>query len=155
MMDLNSLVSPDLGYTLSSAEAINDNGWIVANATAVIGADRPFLLQPALPGDANLDGTVNIADLSLVLANFDKSGHHVEPGRFQRRWDRQHRGPQQVVGELRQDHRSAMPGRKAGTGAGRARSARHRRPDRLVGPTTTTVTATYGLAPDWFVCHTS
>jgi len=33
-----------------------------------------MILKTALVGDANLDGTVNISDLSKVLTNYDKSG---------------------------------------------------------------------------------
>jgi hypothetical protein len=36
----------------------------------------------ALPGDANLDGTVNITDLSRVLTNYDKTGMGWSDGDF-------------------------------------------------------------------------
>ena len=36
----------------------------------------------ALPGDANSDGTVNINDLSILLANFDKTGMAWANGDF-------------------------------------------------------------------------
>ena len=39
-------------------------------------ADRShaFLLTPATPGDANLDGQVDINDLAIVLTNFGQTG---------------------------------------------------------------------------------
>jgi hypothetical protein len=37
---------------------------------------------PSAPGDANRDGIVNIADLSIVLTNFDKTGMTWSQGDF-------------------------------------------------------------------------
>ena len=36
-------------------------------------AGETFLLTPTLPGDANVDGKVDINDLSRVLTNYDQS----------------------------------------------------------------------------------
>ena len=44
--------------------------------------NQTFLLKPAMPGDANLDGTVNINDLSKVLTNYDKTGMTWADGDF-------------------------------------------------------------------------
>jgi probable HAF family extracellular repeat protein len=71
------------GWTLTAARGIDNNGDIVGymyNGTAY----RGFLLAAAtpLPGDANLDGTVNITDLSKVLTNYDKTGMTWGEGDF-------------------------------------------------------------------------
>jgi hypothetical protein len=50
--------------------------------------EKPFIYMPStvmahsLPGDANLDGTVNINDLSKVLTNYDKTGQIWADGDF-------------------------------------------------------------------------
>ena len=61
---------------LNSATAIGDDGSIVGIGTDSLGhSGQGFLIQvPQLLGDANLDGTVNITDLSKVLTNYDKTG---------------------------------------------------------------------------------
>ena len=33
-----------------------------------------YLLKPAIPGDANVDGRVDINDLTIVLSNYNQSG---------------------------------------------------------------------------------
>ena len=45
LLDLNSLISPSSGWTLTTATAINDNGWIVGNGF-YNGTSRMFLLTP-------------------------------------------------------------------------------------------------------------
>ena len=42
-------------------------------ATGAGAPDTRTLLTPALPGDANLDGRVDVNDLTIVLANFGKT----------------------------------------------------------------------------------
>ena len=74
MTALNSLISPKSGWELQQATAINDSGWIVGSGTNSAGQSHAFLLTPALPGDANLDGTVDINDLTIVLSNFGSTG---------------------------------------------------------------------------------
>jgi probable HAF family extracellular repeat protein len=81
MADLNSLIAPSSG-TLTSANAINDSGWIVADGTNAAGDSHAFLLKPAMPGDANLDGSVNGADLNAVLSNYNLSGEDWFHGDF-------------------------------------------------------------------------
>ena len=39
-------------------------------------------MDPSLPGDANGDGLVNVADLGIVGANFNQTGTTVEQGNF-------------------------------------------------------------------------
>jgi probable HAF family extracellular repeat protein len=77
IVDLNALISPASGWTLYGAEAINDSGEIVGYGidTGTIAPFQPhaFLVKPASPGDANLDGKVDINDLTIVLANYGHS----------------------------------------------------------------------------------
>jgi probable HAF family extracellular repeat protein len=84
MKDLNTVfasVMPAGGWVLHQATGINDSGWIVANATDSSGTQHGFLLK-LMAGDANLDGSVNITDLSKVLTNYDKSGLSWGDGDF-------------------------------------------------------------------------
>ena len=73
---LSTLVTPSsLGtWTLAEATGINDAADIVgfgANASGT--QNEAFLLTPALSGDANLDGQVDVNDLTIVLAHFGQS----------------------------------------------------------------------------------
>ena len=45
-VDLNDLINPGIGWKLSSAICINDNGWIVGSGTNPDGYYRAFLLTP-------------------------------------------------------------------------------------------------------------
>jgi probable HAF family extracellular repeat protein len=65
------------------------NAWGCDNAGDIVGLGKVggsyygYLLTPSLlPGDANGDGVVDIADLSIVLANYDKSGMGWNQGDF-------------------------------------------------------------------------
>jgi probable HAF family extracellular repeat protein len=80
--DLNSLIDPALGWSLSVAYAINNNGWIVGSGDNALMSQHAFLMRPATPGDANLDGFVDILDLDRVLSNFDHSGMAWGDGDF-------------------------------------------------------------------------
>jgi probable HAF family extracellular repeat protein len=73
IQDLNSLIAPGTGWTLWEARGINDSGQIVGYGTVSSGAQRAFLLTPALSGDANLDGRVDINDLTKVLTYYGLS----------------------------------------------------------------------------------
>ena len=46
MVDLNDLIDSASGWTLASATAINDSGWIVGNGTNSLGQSHAFLLTP-------------------------------------------------------------------------------------------------------------
>ena len=73
---LSTLVTPSSlsTWTLTEATGINNTGDIVGFGTNPSGtAGEAFLLTPALPGDANLDGTVDINDLTIVLAHYGQS----------------------------------------------------------------------------------
>ena len=73
MADLNGLMNGSLGWTLTEATGINDNGWIAGYGINPSGNTDPFLLKPAIAGDANLDGKVDINDLTIVLANYGQN----------------------------------------------------------------------------------
>jgi probable HAF family extracellular repeat protein len=75
MKDLNHLLTPGggAGWDLQSACGIDDAGHIVGYGTVSDGSTHAFLLTPTLPGDGNLDGKVDINDLTIVLANYGKT----------------------------------------------------------------------------------
>jgi probable HAF family extracellular repeat protein len=83
MADLNTLLDPASSWDLLNANAINDSGWIVG-----VGEEHPstrlraFLLRPATPGDANGDGSVDINDLTIVLAHYNQTGMTWSQGDF-------------------------------------------------------------------------
>ena len=82
MVDLNSLINPASGWTLDTAAAINDSGAIVGTGTDAADETGAFLLTPAMPGDANLDGAVNGTDLNIVLSNYNQTGMDWYHGDF-------------------------------------------------------------------------
>ena len=83
MVDLNRLIAPTSGWVLWDATAINDCGQIVGyGVNSVGGVDAYLLTLPRLPGDANLDGTVNGADLNIVLSNFNQTDMDWAQGDF-------------------------------------------------------------------------
>ena len=57
MTDLNTLIDPTSGWTLESAQAINDNGWIAGYGIGPDGQTQAFLLTP-VPEPATLALTV-------------------------------------------------------------------------------------------------
>ena len=62
-------------FTLDAATAVNDAGYITGWGTDGDGnTQQSFLLAPFLPGNANLDGKVDINDLTIVLARYGQSG---------------------------------------------------------------------------------
>ena len=69
---------------LQAATAISNNGNYIVGYGTVHGVIHGFLLTATapLPGDANLDGKVDINDLSRVLTNYDKSGMTWADGDF-------------------------------------------------------------------------
>jgi autotransporter-associated beta strand protein len=82
--------SPALTIILPQLTASYNNGWVgvgggkIFSSTAAIPANNRTLgwsdsgsqvtVMQTLPGDANLDGSVDFTDLSLVLASYDTSG---------------------------------------------------------------------------------
>lgn len=67
MVDLNTLISPALGWTLEAAFAINDSGEIVGSGSGPAGTSGAFLLkrQPQLPAAPILTATANGFAVSL------------------------------------------------------------------------------------------
>jgi probable HAF family extracellular repeat protein len=60
-------------FVLNNATAVSDNGYIAGYGTDGSGdAFQAFRVQ-LLPGDANLDGKVDINDLTIVLTNYGTS----------------------------------------------------------------------------------
>ncbi|MCC7408213.1 MAG: DUF3466 family protein [Phycisphaeraceae bacterium] len=68
MTDLNSLITPGSGWTVTSANDINDLGVIVGWATNGQGSYQAVALTPAKPGDFNGDGVINIQDINPFVA---------------------------------------------------------------------------------------
>ena len=58
---------------LSVADDIDSTGHIAGVGITNSGTYDAFLMMPALPGDANLDGKVDINDLTVVLGNYSQS----------------------------------------------------------------------------------
>jgi probable HAF family extracellular repeat protein len=80
MTDLNDMVDPASGWVLNYAWAVSNAGYIAGRGT-YNGTTHGFVLS-AMRGDADLDGTVNITDLSKVLTNYDKTGMGWDDGDF-------------------------------------------------------------------------
>ena len=45
-IDLNTLIAPNSGFTITDAIAINDSGEVLCNATNATGSKRAVLLTP-------------------------------------------------------------------------------------------------------------
>ena len=84
MTNLNSLLPSNLGWTLQEALGINDLQKIVAVGVGPNspGEQHAVVLSPEFPGDANLDGKVDINDLTVVLSHFDESKQTWTAGDF-------------------------------------------------------------------------
>ena len=90
MVDLNNeLVNAGAvpsGFYLYEATGINSSGSICGytyNGQTGASADfRAFALIATLPGDANLDGKVDINDLTIVLAHYGQTGEAWQQGEF-------------------------------------------------------------------------
>jgi probable HAF family extracellular repeat protein len=81
MTDLNALLPAGSPWTLNFATGINDSGQI-CGIGAVGGQEQAFRLTPALAGDANLDGRVDINDLTIVLAHYGQTAMTWAQGEF-------------------------------------------------------------------------
>ena len=73
LQDLNDLIAPNLGWTLQGASAISTSGGYIAGYGTIGGNTHAFRLAPAILGDANLDGKVDINDLTKVLTNYNQT----------------------------------------------------------------------------------
>ncbi len=82
---LSTLVTPSAlnTWSLSAATGIDNAADILGWGTNPGGTtSEAFLLTPALPGDANLDGQVDINDLTIVLAHYGQTGMAWTQGEF-------------------------------------------------------------------------
>ena len=107
------------GIVWTAATAINDAGQMLVQG-ALTGApygspvSATCILTPALPGDANLDGTVDINDLTIVLAHYGQTGMTWSAGRVHRRRHGGHQRPHDRAGQLQQERRGVgRHGRRA------------------------------------------
>ncbi len=84
MQDMNTAFAGSIpkGWSLTAATAIDNNGDIVGYGSDGTPGTQGFLFSPALPGDANLDGRVDVNDLTVVLTNFGTSGATWATGDF-------------------------------------------------------------------------
>ena len=81
-VDLTTGYAP-AGVTFDFCEGVNDAGQILVwSGSTGNYTDRSFLLTPGLAGDANLDGRVDINDLTIVLSHFGQSGTTWAQGEF-------------------------------------------------------------------------
>jgi probable HAF family extracellular repeat protein len=83
--DLNIVAASALpsGWVLNTARSINDAGQIAVSASYGGNFHACMITLPqAVPGDANLDGVVDINDLGKVLTNYDKTGMTWSDGDF-------------------------------------------------------------------------
>ncbi|MBW8041581.1 MAG: DUF3466 family protein [Planctomycetes bacterium] len=67
-INLNDRIDPNLGWSLSGATCINNNGWIVGWGANPDGFRRAFLLTPATPGDSEPDRDVDLEDYAILAA---------------------------------------------------------------------------------------
>ncbi len=115
--------------SMGPSRALRGGGWNgISNylASSIRAVDPPSyevdclgfrVASVLLPGDANDDGAVDGADLSIVLSNYNKTGADLGPRRLQRRRYDQWRGPQHCAVELqseRWDVRRKCCGARAG-----------------------------------------
>ncbi len=88
MTDLNTqIIGPNPFNELNVAYGISPNGeYIVGDGTTLASGSNDythgFLLTPAIPGDANGDGRVDINDLTIVLAHYGQTGQSWADGEF-------------------------------------------------------------------------
>jgi hypothetical protein len=81
---LSALVTPSSlgGWTLMAATGINNGDDIVGWGTNPSGTQNECFLLTPLAGDANLDGQVDINDLTVVLTNYGRTGATWNTGDF-------------------------------------------------------------------------
>jgi hypothetical protein len=74
--ELGTLTDEPAGFTLMTATAVNDNGWIVGYGYGGGGMYKSFVLTPIVPvpGDATGDGLVTVDDLLAVIGAWGVCG---------------------------------------------------------------------------------
>jgi hypothetical protein len=85
-IDLSNAYAP-AGVTFNFCQGLNDAGQILVWAGGYLGGNdnggcTSYVLTPAIPGDANLDGKVDINDLTIVLAHYGQTGMLWSQGEF-------------------------------------------------------------------------
>jgi probable HAF family extracellular repeat protein len=70
------------GVVLNNATAIDNNGDIAGDCTVDGTPMQAFVIYAPTLGDANLDNRVDVNDLTIVLANYDRSGMAWTQGEF-------------------------------------------------------------------------
>lgn len=73
MTDLNTFLPAGSTWLLVSATDINDMGQVVGQAQVGF-QSKTFVMTPALPGDADGDGTVDLADLAALATSWNAAG---------------------------------------------------------------------------------
>ncbi len=81
-----TLAGAPSGIVWTAATAINDAGQMLVQGVVGTnpgpGTPETCILTPALPGDANLDGRVDVNDLTIVLSNYGRTGMTWSQGEF-------------------------------------------------------------------------
>jgi hypothetical protein len=80
--DLNELIDPVPGLTLTHAYGISDTGYIVGIAADADDVNWAVRLARLISGDANYDGRVDGTDFALLAGNFGKAGQTWRQGDF-------------------------------------------------------------------------
>ena len=83
-VDLTTAYAP-AGVTFNFAAGLSDAGQILVWSGVGLNDDAvgtSYLLTPALPGDANLAGKVDVNDLTIVLSHFGQTGATWSTGDF-------------------------------------------------------------------------
>ena len=90
--NLNSVAASVLpsGWVINNARSISDSGQITGVATYTSNGSSQsqayvLSLAQAVPGDANLDGKVDVNDLTIVLSTSARQRDELGHGRLQRR----------------------------------------------------------------------
>ena len=110
------------GFTyLNAGVCVNDSGQIAGFGTypsqsgsGAGGVYKAFLLTPAISGDANLDGRVDINDLTIVLAHYGQSRRRPGPRATSTATAGRHQRPDHRAGALRPEPEHRLVGRRAG-----------------------------------------
>ena len=83
--DLDTLLPEDSGWSFYDAKDISPNGRFIVGTGNLDGNERGWRLEimpPLIPGDANGDGMVDVADLGVVGANFNQIDTTFNQGNF-------------------------------------------------------------------------
>ena len=104
-IDLNDATIGGLpaGFSLQQGRAIDDAGQITGLGGNSAGVSDAFLLTPATPGDANLDGKVDVQRPDHRVGPLRPDRHDLEPRRVHRRWHNRCQRPDDLVERLRQE----------------------------------------------------